>query len=194
MVAPEENNTSFGIYSSWNIRYHVFIESSEFVYLDELMGVISHASRINFSVQSREETRQKIRDIFRITINNRTRAPENRPFVNLTNGVFANLIDTMVNALDFDRRTFDRGEKSTTNGKYISMYDAKLYYTHTISQMTEIFSRNLSHLQPHGIFNRQTFEQNYNLIWRPEPNVVKKIIRETPPQTVLTPKRQRTCY
>lgn len=165
LLIENEMASAGSAYMNWDTAVHFHIESAEFVTLKDLMIVLRHARRINFSVKSRrEETRQMISDIVRFEINERSRAPRN-PFVNLTNSVFADLLDNIVSALDFGDRTLDHEEKSTSANRYSSINDAKLTYARSISHMTEIESKNLSHLQPFGVFVRETFEQNYELIW-----------------------------
>jgi len=157
------------MYVNWSEANHFHIENAEFVFLSDLMTVMRHARRINFSVKVRREETRQTSDVVRFEINQNVRAPE-RPFVNLTNSVFADLLDTIINALDFGERTMDFEEKTIASSKFSSINDAKIAYSRSISHITEIVSKNLSHLQPFGIFTQVTFEVNYDLEWGCEDN------------------------
>jgi len=88
-------------YSTWTEEKHISIETSEFVLLKDFLLALNACRRIHFSVKSvREQTRQILSDLKRHEISKDVRAPL-KPFVNLTNSVFADLYDSMVNALDF---------------------------------------------------------------------------------------------
>lgn len=62
-----------------------------------------------------------------------------KPFVNITNCVFVDLIDSnkrIINALNFGERTLEHDENTVSGSKFSSINDAKIYLR-AISHITE---------------------------------------------------------
>jgi len=156
-----------GCYINWNVNNHFHLEHAEFVYLEDLLQILKNRRRILFHVKNiRDNTRQLLSDIVRFEINSKIRAPATKPYVNISNSVFANLVDTIIGALDYEERSQDHEEQpGSTTTHFSTLGDAKTVYLETIARIFEIISKNLSGISPFGIFIRESFEEKYWLSW-----------------------------
>lgn len=145
------------VYINWDDEMHMRIELPAYCSIKQMVKVLRSARRINFSVKTiREETRTMFDSLIKFDVDQTTRARDY--MIDTTNGVFADLMDTIIGTLDYGERTLDHSDRATSNSKYSSIDDAKLSYMKAISHMNEILAKNLSQLTPYGVYTRASIE------------------------------------
>jgi len=132
------------MYINWTHETHCHIKYTDYVYLDDVMKILQIARRIQFNnILHRNEICNLLLNINRFNIENDNRAPL-KPFANISNSVFANLIEYIIDSLECS---------------------ADDIYWDAIKKIYDLITVHLSLLYSSGIYTRTSFENKMVLEW-----------------------------